>query len=125
MPNNRKILLTLFVVLTSFCLECRTEKEDGKDDKDSGETDEPVETHLWSRLSKDHSMRHKRWIDFNDVNDVNDVNNFNDVNDVNDESKWKGRNLLSTSTTEADESRHDDSSKFPPIFEKVTIQNLF
>jgi hypothetical protein len=144
MPNNRKLFLTFFIVLLSFFLQCRTEK---RDDKDQQETDETVATHLWSRLSKDHSSsRHKRWIDdendehfenFENVGNVENIENVDNAENVenfeniinikNDESNWtnprKGRTLLSTSTTENDEIRHDDPSKFPPVFEKVKIQN--
>ena len=61
MENNKlKILLSVLIISSLLLSECLSEKQDEEDSKDRGEEEEHFETHLWSRLSKDHSSRDKR-----------------------------------------------------------------
>ena len=62
MENNKlKILLGVLIISSLLLSECLSVKPDEEDSKDRGEEEEHFETHLWSRLSKDHSSsRDKR-----------------------------------------------------------------
>ena len=101
MSSGGKTILTFFIIFGIVFHQCRSDEQDN--DPDEQESDETFETHLWSRLSKDHSSRDKRESD--------------DFSDSVSDSKWtksslrKGRNLLSV----------ENDSRPPPSFEKVRI----
>jgi hypothetical protein len=105
LSGGSKTILSFLVVFGLVFHHCRS--DDGKN-PDEQESEETFETHLWSRLSKDHSSRDKR-----------ESEDFSDDDDPISASKWrigenlrKGRNLLSVA---------ENDPRPPPSFEKVRI----
>ena len=112
MPEKLKLWLPVFFVLAVLLVECRSDKLDKSNVEDKEET---FETHLWSRLSKDHSSSKSR--SKRDVADHADA----DDGSLTTDDRRSSRSLLSTTTsTENDDNDARPGDKLPPILEKVS-----
>ena len=58
--NKLKLWCIVLLISALLLIECQSDKQDETDGKEDEEEEEHFETHLWSRLSKDHSSREKR-----------------------------------------------------------------